>query len=86
MIASRLAYLMGVQISTSYAAAFFITRRPRLRNFPSNRNELFDAAGNLYVANEPVKGANTVTVYAPGAEAPEKVYRLEAVPTALAVP
>jgi sugar lactone lactonase YvrE len=46
----------------------------------------FDAAGNLYVANAPVKRENTVTVYAPEAETPEKVYRLAAAPTALAVP
>jgi len=46
----------------------------------------FDAAGNLYVANAPVEGANTVTVYAPGAVIPEKVHRLSETPTALAVP
>lgn len=46
----------------------------------------FDTKGELYVANATVKGASTVTVYAPNSENLKRTYRLEAAVTALAVP
>jgi DNA-binding beta-propeller fold protein YncE len=41
----------------------------------------FDASGNLYVANAPRRGKNTVTEYAPGTSTPSNTYTLKESPT-----